>query len=190
MSDVTKLFERAQAGFGTLVHDVRDEQWSAPTPCSEWDVRALVNHLVYEARWVPPMLEGKSIAEVGDAYEGDLLGEDPATAYDDALAGALTAIDAPGALDASVHLSYGDTPAAGYVAQLTCDFVVHAWDLARGIGADDTLDPELVEFVYAEALPQADMLAASGLFDAPIAVPDDADTQTKLLALFGRNPSR
>jgi uncharacterized protein (TIGR03086 family) len=186
MSDVTRRFEQATGRFGELVHQVKDDQWGNGTPCSEWDVRALVNHLVYEARWAPPMLKGQTIEQVGDRFEGDLLGADPKTAYDDAMGAMPAAISAPGALAGTVHLSFGDTPGEEYLAQLTCDFAVHSWDLARGLGADDTLDPDLVRWVDDTARPQAAMLEASGLFDPPIDVADDADSQTKLLALFGR----
>jgi uncharacterized protein (TIGR03086 family) len=186
MSELPELFERASRHFGTLVHQVGDDQWGAPTPCSDWDVRALVNHLVFEARWAVPLLEGATIEEVGDRFDGDLLGDDPKATYDEARAAVQASIEAPGALQRTVHLSYGDTPAPGYLMQLTGDFVVHSWDLARGIGADDALDPELVDWVDRETRPQADMLAQSGMFDPPIDVPDDADAQTKMLALFGR----
>jgi len=179
-------FDRATGHFSTLVQQIKDDQWSNPTPCSDWDVRALVNHLVYEARWVPPMLEGQTIDQVGSQFDGDLLGADPKASYDDALGSARGAITAPGATEATVHLSYGDTPAGEYLGQLAADFVVHSWDLARGLGADDALDPDLVQWVDDMARPQAAMLAASGMFDAPVDVPDDADAQTKLLALFGR----
>jgi uncharacterized protein (TIGR03086 family) len=186
MSDVMQRFEQASKHFGELVHHVKDDQWSNATPCSEWDVRALVNHLVYEARWAPPMLKGQTIEQVGDRFEGDLLGPDPKTSFDDALGAVPTAISAPGAMAGTVHLSFGDTPAEEYVGQLTCDFAVHSWDLARGIGADDTLDPGLVQWVDDMARPQVSMLEASGLFDPPVDVAADADPQTKLLALFGR----
>jgi uncharacterized protein (TIGR03086 family) len=185
MSDVRDVFRRAHGHFGELVHATGDDQWSGETPCSEWDVRALVNHLVYEARWAPPLLEGKTIEQVGDQFEGDLLGDDPKASYDAALREASTTVTTAD-LGSTVHLSYGDVPADNYLTQLTGDFVVHAWDLARGIGADDRLDPELVSFVYDAAEPMADALEASGLFGARIDVPDDADPQTKLLALFGR----
>ena len=186
MSDLQGKFERASGHFGSLVHRVEGSQWGDQTPCSDWDVRALVNHLVYEARWAPPLLEGKTIEEVGSKFDGDLLGDDPKQSYDDALAALSAAVNAPGALEGDVHLSYGDTPASEYLSQLTGDFVVHAWDLARGIGADDTLDPELVSWVYEQAKPQAEMLAASGMFGEPVDVPDDADEQTRMLAFFGR----
>jgi uncharacterized protein (TIGR03086 family) len=186
MEDLTEKFERAVARFGSLVHQVGDDQWSNGTPCTDWNVRQLVNHLAYEARWAPSLFEGKTIAEVGDQFEGDLLGDNPKASYDDAIRDASAAVNEADALDRTVHLSYGDTPAAEYLAQLTSDFVVHAWDLARGINADDGLDPDLVVWVDSVARPQADMLVASGLFGTPIDVPDDADPETKLLALFGR----
>ena len=186
MSEVLELFERAHHHFGELVHQVEDEQWSHQTPCTDWDVRTLVNHLVYEARWAPPLLEGQTIEQVGSRLDGDLLGDDPKAAYDDALSVASAAAAAPGALDGTVQLSFGETPAAEYLSQLTGDFVVHGWDLARAIGADETIDPDLVEFVRKGAEPQAELLAASGMFDPPIDVGEDADPQTRLLAMFGR----
>jgi len=185
MSDVRDLFRRAHGHFGELVHAVGDDQWGAQTPCSDWDVRALVNHLVYEARWAVPLLEGQTIEQVGDRLEGDLLGDDPKSSYDAALRDASAAVTTTD-LGSTVHLSYGDVPAQDYLTQLTGDFVVHAWDLARGIGADDRLDPEMVAFVHESAEPMADALAASGLFAPPVDVGDAADPQTKLLALFGR----
>ncbi|MEV8154693.1 maleylpyruvate isomerase family mycothiol-dependent enzyme, partial [Streptomyces fradiae] len=60
--------------FSSHVHAVRDDQWGAPTPCAEWSVRDLVNHLTGEQLWVPDLVrEGRSVAEVGDAYDGDVL---------------------------------------------------------------------------------------------------------------------
>jgi uncharacterized protein (TIGR03086 family) len=185
MGDIRQRFEQAQAHFGELVHQVKDDQWGDPTPCTDWDVRALVNHLVYEARWAIPLLEGQTIEEVGGRFEGDLLGDEPKPTYDAALAEASAAVREVD-LDRIVHLSFADLPASEYLTQMTSDFVVHGWDLARGIGADDRIDPDMVTFVYAAAEPMADMLAASGMFGERIAVPDDADQQTKLLALFGR----
>ncbi|HEX7097018.1 MAG TPA: TIGR03086 family metal-binding protein [Acidimicrobiales bacterium] len=186
MSDVRELHGRALASFGRLVHAVRPEQWGAPTPCRDWDVRALVNHLVVEQLWVPEMLAGRTVAEVGDRFDGDQLGDDPVAAWDRAVEGVLAAVAEPGALTRTVHLSYGDVPAEHYCAEMTWDATVHSWDLARAIGADDRLDPSLVEFALSVVEAQAAQLAASGLFDPPIDVPADADQQTRLLALVGR----
>ena len=62
MKDVKTLHRRALERFGQHVRDVRDDQWHGQTPCTDWDVRVLVNHLVYENLWMPPILEGKRIA--------------------------------------------------------------------------------------------------------------------------------
>ncbi|MEW1636621.1 TIGR03086 family metal-binding protein [Streptomyces sp. NPDC093801] len=173
--------------FGEGVRAVADGQWDAPTPCTQWSVRDLVNHVTGEQLWIPPLVtEGRSVAEVGDALSGDLLGADPAGAWERAAAAGRAAFGAPGALERTVRLSYGPTRGAAYCSELTADCVVHAWDLARAIGADDRLPDGLVEFSLKEVMPYADSLAASGMYDVPLDVPAGADAQTRLLALVGR----
>jgi uncharacterized protein (TIGR03086 family) len=71
---------------------------------------------------------------------------------------------------------------------MTTDLAVHAWDLARGIGADDDLPDDLCAAVLDFVGPQADSWREFGLFAAAVPVPADADTQTSLLALLGRQP--
>lgn len=66
------------------------------------------------------------------------------------------------------------------------DLAVHGWDLARGVRADDTVDPTLVRLVWDRSLPKADDLRASGLFGEQVDVAEGVDDQTLLLALFGR----
>ena len=75
--DVANLHNRAVAEFGSRVENIGDEQWHAPTPCEDWDVRALVNHVTGEALWAPPLMNGATIEEVGDRFDGDVLGDDP-----------------------------------------------------------------------------------------------------------------
>jgi uncharacterized protein (TIGR03086 family) len=180
---------RAQDLFGARVHAVRDDQWGAGTPCAAWSVRDLVNHLVSEQLWVPSLVrDGCMIEEVGDTFEGDLLGTDPAASWDTAARSAREAFAAPGALERTVHLSYGDTPATAYCAQMVADLVVHAWDLSRAIGADERLPGELVRFAVEEITPYAGELEKSGLFGAPVEPPARADAQTRLLCLLGRRP--
>lgn len=184
--DLKDLYARAVDGFGARVDAVRDDQWRAPTPCEEWDVHALVNHVVNEAMWVPPLLAGKTLEEVGDSLDGDLLGDDPQAAWHRARGGQLEAVDKLESPDRQVHVSWGQIPARDYLGQVLMDHVVHGWDLARAIGAGERLDPELVEHCYAQAKPMEAMIRASGAFGEHVEVADTADTQTKLLALLGR----
>ncbi len=186
MSELPALFAQAVACFGERVRQVGDDQWGAPTPNADWDVRALVNHLVYEDLWALPLLDGKTIAEVGDSLEGDLLGADPQTAWDEASIAVIAAVTQKGALERAVHVSYGDITGAEYVSQLLSDHVIHAWDLARSIGGDESLDPDLVEWVFAYVGPTADAARAAGVFGPAVDVPDCADPLTRLLAVTGR----
>jgi uncharacterized protein (TIGR03086 family) len=188
MSGLVEIFERAVEEFGRRVPLVGDDQWGAPTPDTGWDVRALTSHVLAEALWAPPLLEGRTIAEVGDRFDGDQLGDDPQAAWTRAAAEAVAAVREPGALERTVHVSFGEIPGAEYVSQLTCDHVIHAWDLARAIGADERLDPELVDWAIGFLSPQIDGWRAAGAFAAPVEVAEGADAQSRLLALTGRRP--
>ncbi len=184
MDDVT-AFRRATDGFLRRASRVANDQWSAATPCTEWDVRALVNHVAGEYVWVPEMLAGKTVADVGDRFDGDLLADDPMGRLREARQAALTALKTPGALERTVHLSFGDVPAADYARQMTIDSTIHAWDLARATGGDEVLDAELVALSYAELQRSADDWRSAGVFGAPTQPVDDS-TQAKLLAITGR----
>ena len=186
MMDVPELHRRAVQEFDRRVAQVTDDGWHNATPCTEWDARDLVNHLVYENLWTPPLMAGKTIEEVGDRFEGDVLGEDPKGEWKRASVAAVAAISEPGAMERTVHLSFGDRPGHEYAWQLFVDHLIHAWDLARAVGADETLDRGLVEVCYERSAPQEDELRSYGVYGDRVEPPEGADTQTRLLAIFGR----
>ncbi|GAB3953602.1 TIGR03086 family metal-binding protein [Streptomyces sparsus] len=186
--ELLEAFDRAYAEFDRRVHAVPADRWTAPTPCADWTVRDLVNHLVGEHLWAPLLLRGATVEEVGDRFDGDLLGDDPVAAWTRAGAESVPAFHRPGALDLPVHTSGGRTPATEYAWQMTTDLTVHAWDLARGAGLDDRLHPELAATVLDRARPMADALRGSSLFDDPVPMPDDAPAQDHLLGVLGRRP--
>ena len=186
MTELTGLFRRAAEGFDRHMHSIVAEQWHDPTPCTDWVVRMHVNHVTVEQLWAAPLLDGSSVAEVGDRFDGDQLGVDPVARWEAAVRASSAAFDADGALEAMVSLSAGRQAAAEYCWEMTTDALIHSWDLARGIGADEILDAELVDQVYERTVPVAEHLQETGLFAPPVPVPDDAPLQTKLLALFGR----
>ena len=181
-----EMYVGALQHFGDLVHQVPDDSWTGPTPCTEWDVRALVHHLVSEIAWTVPLLGGRSVTDVGDSLSGDLLGGDPVASWDAAAAEALAAVDTDGAMELVIHLSRRDVTGEDYVFEVFNDLAIHGWDLARAIGADETLDPESVEIVYERMKPHEAELNSSGVFGSHIEAADGADLQTQLLAVFGR----
>lgn len=187
MSEPIELFERAVFAFGRQVRATADTQWHDPTPCTDWDVRMLVNHVTVEQLWVPPLIAGANVADIGDRLDGDQLGVDPVAAWDSAAVGSCGAFEAPGALEGSVSLLSGPRPAAEYCWEMTVDALIHSWDLARGIGGDDALDDELVALTYERILPIAESLQDSGMFAPPVPVPRTEPLQTRLLGLFGRS---
>ena len=178
-------FRHAAEGFAQRARNIKPDQWSSPTPCTEWDVRALVNHVVGEWLWVAELMGGKTIGQVGDKLNGDVLGDDPVAKVSEAQRSATGAFSGPGALDKTVHLSFGDTSGNDYAQQMASDTVIHTWDLARGIGADDTLDPALVDFAWEYFGTHAEEWRSVGAF-AEETQPEGDSKQARLIALSGR----
>ena len=184
MSEIVDFFRRAVDEFDRKVGEISEDQWTDPTPCSDWNVRDLVNHVTAEDLWAPLLLEGRTLDEVGDRFDGDVLGDEPKAAWATARDGALAAVD--GSLIDQVHTSMGQIDTDEYLGQLFSDHLIHGWDLARGIGADEELDPELVSLCYRLSLPAADLMQASGLFGRQVVPPAGSGPQVRLLALYGR----
>lgn len=184
MSEVIDAYIRSLDEIDQMVRAIGDDQWGDPTPCTEWSVRDLVNHVVGEDLWAPLLLDGKTLEEVGDRFDGDLLGDEPVAVWTRARDGALQAID--GWSGRPVHTSMGQIPAEDYIEQLFTDHLIHAWDLARGIGANEELDPDLVNECYRRSLPHDQMIRASGVFGSQVVAPAAAGPQERLLALYGR----
>ncbi|QSB14289.1 TIGR03086 family protein [Natronosporangium hydrolyticum] len=184
--DSVFLYQSACDVFDSAVRQIEADQWHADTPCTEWDVRHLVNHVTVEDLWAPQLLAGRGMAEVGNAFDGDQLGADPVAAWRSAMSAAKVAAAEPGVPGRVVHLSYGDDSATAYLMQLFTDHLIHGWDLATAIGADQRLPSELVAACAAWFAETAPLYRAAGLIADPPPVPADADPQTRLLAEFGR----
>jgi uncharacterized protein (TIGR03086 family) len=185
MRELVGLHARAVAQFGERVRAVGDHQWHLPTPCADWDVHTLVNHVLNEERWMPPLLAGMTMEEVGDRFDGDLLGDDPVGNWEDAGREAVDAVTEE-SLARTVHVSFGDISGQEYVTQLTIEHLIHGWDLARGIGADERMEPGLVDLAFGYLEPRVEDWRAAGAFGAEVEVPPGADRQTVLLAMTGR----
>jgi uncharacterized protein (TIGR03086 family) len=183
--EVATLFRRTVAGWQRTLIGVRADQWSDPTPCSEWDVRALVNHVVAEQCWVGPLLAGRTIEEVGSRFDGDVLGDDPLGRGEDLARASVIAVDAALTEGLRVHLSYGDEDAAEYLRQLAADHLIHGWDLAVATGQGPVMQPELLDEVAEWFAGREELYRSAGIIGprAPMTGAPQAD----LLAAFGRD---
>lgn len=179
------IFAKAVQNATSCIKHLRFEQLANATPCSEWDLRALLNHMVYELLWVPEIVRGKTVQEIGDRYEGDVLRSDPKSAWQHAADAALVAVH--GANDkATAHLSYGEVPLMDYIKEVGGDQLIHAWDVGQSLHATLIFEEELVKAIYDEMLPKQSELAASGLYAPAIESDKNASLQEKLLNLAGR----
>ena len=134
--DVHTLYRRTVEFFTERVGGVRDDQWADPTPCTEWTVRDLANHVTNENLWTVPLMEGATIEEVGDRFDGDLLGDDPDRVGPDAARAAIASVAEQLPRGRDRDLSFGATPKEEYLMQLAADHLVHGWDLAVATGGD------------------------------------------------------
>jgi uncharacterized protein (TIGR03086 family) len=182
------LFVRVSDGFARRLAIVRPAQWTAPTPCAEWDVRALVNHVVGANRRYAMLLHGATADEVDATRPGDHLGDDPFSSFRATTSELHAAFREPGAMARIAHHPAGERTGADLLAMRAVDVTVHTWDLARSVGADETLDDDAVAF----ALSRRDIFHAGRQRDS-FAPPSaqtlaDCSAQARLLHLSGRRP--
>jgi len=183
--DAKALFLKALEQGTNCVRHVRPSQFTNSTPCTELSLKDLLNHMINELSWVAPLVEGKTIAEVGDRFDGDLVGDDAQAAWNKAAKKAREAVEHAD-MDATAHLSYGDRPVREYINEVGSDILVHTWDVAQGIQCTLQLDEAAVQTVYDNSLPHKENFTTNKPLAGPIDVPGSSDIQTKLLALYGR----
>jgi uncharacterized protein (TIGR03086 family) len=178
----------ANRGFERRLRLVRDDDWQAPTPCTEWDVRALVNHVIGANRRYTMLLHGASAMEVKATRAANHIGADAVGSFITTAQETENAFRDPGALERIIVHPIGERTGRELLSMRVLDVGVHSWDLARAIGADEDLDPEVVDFVLAVAM-STEMTSGGGSFAAPTGdVPDDSSAQTRLLHRVGRHP--
>lgn len=183
--DAKDLFREGASEANTCVQRVELEQMTNATPCKEWDLRTLLNHMVYELAWVPDLLEGKTVKEVGNKYDGDLLGDDPVAAWEKYSEAALAAVDKAKPGD-TVHLSYGDVKADHYIREVGSDILIHGWDVGQSINCSMTFSDKVVLAIEEFVNPRAKEYRASGLFGDQLPTKESDSKHVKLLAFFGR----
>jgi uncharacterized protein (TIGR03086 family) len=185
-TDIAELHAQALRTTGHIVRSIAADRWHASTPCPGWDARALVNHLVSGNLWAAELATGGTIQSVGSRLGGDLLGVDPADAYDASAKVAAEAFRRPGALDMPCAVSYGPVPGSVYAGHRFFDVFIHGWDLAAATGQDTTLDADLMQACWEVIEPQLEAFRGAGAIAAPRPAGPDASDQTRFLAALGR----
>lgn len=177
-------FRTVAERFTEVVAGVSSDQWDNSTPCTGWVARDVVSHLV---EWVPAFLAegaGLKFAEMPS------VADDPVAAWVALNSELQTVLDDPSTADREFsHTQAGTHPLdRAIIGFILGDVLVHTWDLARATGQDETLDVDEVHKMREGLEPLGDVLSQSGHYNVPVAVPADADEQTRMLALTGRQP--
>jgi uncharacterized protein (TIGR03086 family) len=186
MTDIAELHAQALDATGRIVAGIPADRWHAGTPCGGWDVRALVNHVVSGNLWAAELAAGRTIEDVGNRLDGDVLGADPAGSYDASAKAAAAAFRVPGAMDAPCAVSYGPVPGSVYAGHRFLDVFIHGWDLAVATGQDTALDAGLMRACQDVIEPQLEAFRGAGAFAGPLPIPPGATSQARFLAMLGR----
>jgi uncharacterized protein (TIGR03083 family) len=164
---------RACAGF-TAVVEVADGRWDAPTPCSDWDARAVVEHVI----GFHDVLLLRPLGTKPERPKGD-----PRRRWELTIEAINVSVVTPPPAEGGPDLER-------LLPLLMNEVLVHTWDLGRATGVRTVLDEELCRLAYDLTVRNEEKFRASGLFAAPVAVGEGADMADKLLALHGRDPNR
>jgi uncharacterized protein (TIGR03086 family) len=193
--NIQQLFVLSEHSLTRVFEGITDDQWNLTVPTSiqkdEVTLQKLMNYHAYDDAWVPETLAGKTIAEVGTHYDGDLLGDTPKRNWDSIVAKAVAAVEALSILDMdkTTYLSYGDYPVKDYLWHITLFRTFRTVDIARFLHVDASLPEDLVSGMWELVAPQAPMLRTIGVFGSEVEVSKDAPLYERLLGLSGRQPT-
>lgn len=172
----------------TLVAGVRVDQWSDPTPCSDWTVRELVTHLVGGNRLFATVLCGGSMPPLSVRSAVDHLDADPVAAYRHAAAVLTEALEQPGVLEQTFTLPIGAVPGIAALHLRIVETLVHGWDIAQATDQAPAFPDDLAQQELHFTVDRlTDLPPGRTPFGPPQPVDDDAAAIDRLAALLGRS---
>jgi uncharacterized protein (TIGR03086 family) len=193
MSSPVDDLTAALAGTEQLVAEIGPDEWELPTPCTDWSVRDVVNHLVGSNLLFVRVLGGEPLPpreQLLAAARTDRLGDDAVGAYRASAAALVDAFRAEGALERTVTVPAGTLPGIAALHLRIVEALVHGWDVARATGRSLTFPDGLVEQALAftrDTLPRLPPRpAGQGPFGPSQPADDDAPPLDRLAALLGR----
>jgi uncharacterized protein (TIGR03086 family) len=182
------LARAASAAAGVAAAVPAGQRLDAPTPCGEFDTRALINH------WVLYTSHGLEHRARRAELPEELIARDFTvdagwrSAYAAQLERAVAAWGEPAAWEGDVDLGGSPVPAVGIARMLILELVLHGWDVARAVGGEIAVDEELAELVGEIVEENAELYRQYAGFAAVVSVPDDASAWDRALAASGRDP--
>jgi uncharacterized protein (TIGR03086 family) len=183
--DPIERIEKATEEASKAVAGVKLDQLSNPTPCAEYDLKGVLEHMIGGLEML------RSAAETGKAVlpEGtDWVGSDPSAAYDAGREKLLAAIRSPGALEKNWEMPFGAMPGAMMAGIAFMEHLTHAWDVKKATGQDTALPDDLVNECLELVTPMDAMLRMPGVCGPKVEVPADASPTDKLAGFMGRQP--
>ena len=187
--DNLEAVDVAHTEFERRLRRVGADDWGRPTPCSEWSVHDLVNHVVAVARLYVLLLDGCTRERANEELAVDALGDDPLGAFESHTTALAAAFRRPGALEASCAHPLGDSTGLSLLRGRAGDVALHSWDLARALGVDEQLDARLVDHTLEVFIPNAERFVAAGAVAPPTGATDrSVPPLIRLLRLAGRTP--
>lgn len=184
------LFLLADSALRDVIDSITREQLELPVPAS-WshrpvaDLRGIIALHARDEAWIPDVLAGRTIEEVGSKYDGDLLGDDPIAAYDALNDRATAAVQADVDLDAVAHLSYGDFPVLVFFQHTSYYRGFQAPAIAKLIGLRWSMSDALVEALWESVMPDLEELRSIHVFGPEVPVPEGSSREVQLLGKTG-----
>lgn len=182
-----RLLRSGVGMFARRLATVSGPQWGWPTPCAGWTVADLVGHVVAGNQMAIELVDNHRSPVTGAAAAGAAPGPqlearfvETCRVQDETFTAATS--------EASVIHPAGRITAREFAVYRCADIVVHAWDLARAIGSDDTIDPDLVEGVLAPYVRWVQTLDAADVFASALPNVGGESRQDGLLRQLGRTP--
>lgn len=186
LNGLLDLLESAAAWTEEKVAGTRPDQLDLPTPCEEWDVRTLINHLLDSLEMFEGVAKGGSLRP--PHHPPDLVGGETAADYERARASMLAAFREPGVMDKTAPWLGGQVPMEQMVRTIFGDVLIHGWDLAKATGQDTTMPADLAEAAWEQGEGGIPDMVRGSIFKTAVEVPDSASAQDKLIAYTGRTP--
>jgi len=186
-SSVIELYEGAVQIMLPILGGIREDQLTASTPCSEWNVQSLVIHNIKVTDFAQGTIRGNNTVNAMDV-SGQLPSEGAVDAFVAGTNGVLNLLRNTADLGEVIETPFGSMPIAHFIIFPTVDILIHKWDLAKGTSQSTHIDAGLAEAVYGVLQTGAELGRQFGIFAAEVEVPISASIQDKLLAVSGRTP--